>query len=56
MKNSIALLILLLIVSSCKEEKKETIKELSIAEKIANAHGFEPVSYTHLTLPTSDLV
>ncbi|WP_283636014.1 hypothetical protein [Aquaticitalea lipolytica] len=41
MKNSIALLILLLIVSSCKEEKKETIKELSIAEKIANAHGFE---------------
>ncbi|MHA7843552.1 MAG: hypothetical protein ACX93I_09550 [Winogradskyella sp.] len=38
--------ICLLILSSCKSEKKETtieeeVIELSIAEKIANAHGYE---------------
>ncbi|EDP71553.1 hypothetical protein FBALC1_03677 [Flavobacteriales bacterium ALC-1] len=39
-------LICLLLVSACKSEKSETpvteeTKELTIAEKIANAHGFE---------------
>ena len=39
-------IICLLLVSTCKSEKKETlqnenIKELSVAEKIAHAHGFE---------------
>jgi hypothetical protein len=39
-------LICLLLVSTCKSDKSETpaikeIKELTIAEKIANAHGFE---------------
>ena len=39
-------LICLLVLSSCKSEKKETaieeeVIELSIAEKIANAHGYE---------------
>lgn len=35
-------LICLLLVSTCKSEKKETpAKERTIAEKIANAHGFE---------------
>jgi len=36
-------LICLLLVSSCKSEtsEKEIIKELTIAEKIANAYGFE---------------
>ncbi|MEO1030876.1 MAG: hypothetical protein AAFX55_05705 [Bacteroidota bacterium] len=39
-------IIFLLLLSSCKSEKKETgieetPKELTIAEKIANAHGFE---------------
>ncbi len=39
-------LICLLLVSTCKSEKSETpiteeVKELTIAEKIANAHGFE---------------
>lgn len=39
-------LICLLLVSACKSDKSETpttekTKELSIAEKIANAHGFE---------------
>ena len=39
-------LICLLLVSTCKSEKKETViaeelKELTIAENIANAHGFE---------------
>jgi len=39
-------IICLLLVSTCKSEKKETlqkenIKELSVAKKIANAHGFE---------------
>lgn len=39
-------LICLFLLSSCKSEKKETpidseIKELTIAEKIANAHGYE---------------
>lgn len=34
---------LLMIFTSCKqnEEKKEPVKELTIAEKIANAHGYE---------------
>ena len=34
---------LLVIFTSCKqnEEKKEPVKELTITEKIANAHGFE---------------
>jgi len=39
-------LICLVLVSTCKSEKSETLaieatKELTIAEKIANAHGFE---------------
>lgn len=39
-------LICLLVLSSCKSEKKETaieeeVIELSVAEKIANAHGYE---------------
>lgn len=39
-------IICLLLVSTCKSEKKETlqkenIKELSVAKKIANVHGFE---------------
>jgi len=42
--------ICLLILSSCKSEKKETtieeeVIELSIAEKIANAHGYENWKY-----------
>ena len=45
MKNLILIAVLTLFIISCKE-KKETIpepevKELTIAEKIANAHGFE---------------
>lgn len=39
-------LICVLLVTACKSDKPETLvteetKELSIAEKIANAHGFE---------------
>ena len=42
MKNTFLILCALIIFISCKkEEKKEVIKELSVAEKIANAHGFE---------------
>ncbi|MBQ0788092.1 MAG: hypothetical protein KBT69_11360 [Oceanihabitans sp.] len=42
MKHTFLVLCALITLISCKkEEKKEAIKELSIAEKIANAHGFE---------------
>jgi len=43
MKSLYLSLICLLLVSACKSEKSETLetKELTIAEKIANAHGFE---------------
>ena len=46
MKSLYTGLICLLLVSTCKSEKSETpiteeIKEFTIAEKIANAHGFE---------------
>ncbi|WP_055442956.1 hypothetical protein [Lacinutrix himadriensis] len=42
MKNTFLVLCALITLISCKkEEKKEAIKELSVAEKIANAHGFE---------------
>ncbi|WP_452228582.1 hypothetical protein [Lacinutrix sp. MEBiC02404] len=42
MKNTFLILCALIIFISCKkEENKEVIKELSVAEKIANAHGFE---------------
>ena len=46
MKYSLTLLICLLLLTSCKSEQKETkadkpSKALTIAEKIANAHGFE---------------
>lgn len=46
MKSLYAGLICLLLVSTCKSEKSETpiaeeVKALTIAEKIANAHGFE---------------
>lgn len=42
MKNTFLLLCILIAFTSCKkEEKKVIIKDLSIAEKIANAHGFE---------------
>lgn len=46
MKYTIACIICLFLVVSCNSEKKETIikdtsKELTIAEKIANAHGYE---------------
>jgi len=34
-------IICLLILSSCKSENKEVERELTTAEKIANAHGFE---------------
>ena len=46
MKSFCLSFICLLILSACKSEKKENItiepeKELTIAEKIANAHGYE---------------
>ncbi|MDO6597794.1 hypothetical protein Q4512_12790 [Oceanihabitans sp. 2_MG-2023] len=42
MKNTILWLLTLTIFTSCNKEEKKTIeKEFSIAEKIANAHGFE---------------
>lgn len=42
MKHTFLVLCALITLISCKkEEKKEAIKELSVAEKIANAHGFE---------------
>lgn len=46
MKSLYLSLICLLLVSACKSDKSETpiaeeVKELTIAEKIANAHGFE---------------
>jgi len=42
MKHTFLVLCALITLISCKkEEKNEAIKELSIAEKIANAHGFE---------------
>ena len=46
MKSLYISLVCLLILSSCKSEKKETtiekeVIEMSIAEKIANAHGYE---------------
>ena len=45
MKHLYAILILFVITVSCKSEKSETPteveKELTIAEKIAAAHGFE---------------
>ncbi|MFD1063201.1 hypothetical protein ACFQ1Q_08070 [Winogradskyella litorisediminis] len=42
MKSVIKILCLLLVLTSCKSDKKETeVKVLSIAEKIANAHGYE---------------
>jgi len=42
MKNTFLILCTFITLISCKkEEKKEVTKELSIAEKIANAHGFE---------------
>jgi hypothetical protein len=46
MKYTIASIICFFLVISCNSEKKETIiedtiKELTIAEKIANAHGYE---------------
>lgn len=41
MKNLLFIVTLLLLIVSCKEEKKVETKELTIAEKIANAHGFE---------------
>ena len=41
-RNTLLLLLLITSIISCKkEEKKEIAKEFSIAEKIANAHGFE---------------
>lgn len=52
-KSTLLLLLLMTAIISCKkEEKKEVIKEISIAEKIANAHGFENwknVSQIHFT-------
>lgn len=45
-------IICLLILTSCKTENNEIIKELTIKEKIANAHGFEhwkDVSEVHFT-------
>ena len=45
MKPTLYLLSILFVVSSCKSDKKESVepveKQLSIAEKIANANGFE---------------
>lgn len=42
MKSLYLSLICLIFLSACKSEKKETVKkELSIAEKIAKAHGYE---------------
>ena len=46
MKSLFAVLLCLLLVSSCKSDKSETplteeTKELTLAEKIANAHGFD---------------
>lgn len=46
MKSLYISLICLLLVSACKSDKSETIitdesKDLTVAEKIANAHGFE---------------
>lgn len=42
MKNTILLLGILIVLISCKKEEKKAVeKELTIAEKIANAHGFE---------------
>ncbi|WP_299519905.1 hypothetical protein [Winogradskyella sp.] len=46
MKYITTFIICLLLLTSCKSEKKETVTEeesrdLTIAEKIANAHGFE---------------
>jgi hypothetical protein len=43
MKKFIYLFFIILTISSCKQDKKTIIKEkpLTIAEKIANAHGFQ---------------
>jgi hypothetical protein len=42
MKLKLAIIVIALILTTCKSDKTETdTKELSVAEKIANAHGFE---------------
>lgn len=41
MKNILLIVALLIFTFSCKKKKKEPLKQLSVAEKIANAHGFE---------------
>ena len=44
------------ILSEKKISKLVVYDLLTYAGNLANLEGLEPVSYTHLTLPTSDLV
>ena len=35
-----------------QEERQAQAKDATVLEAVENEHGFGPVSYTHLTLPT----